>query len=103
MTILREWRAEVARERKVEYLDYVLKTGIAGYKACAGNLGAAAAVRDIDDERSEIVTLSWWESFDAIRLFAGDDINRAVYFPADDNFLLTRPESVTHYEMGELL
>lgn len=103
MAILREWRAEIARGRKVEYLAYVIKTGLTGYKACAGNLGAAVAVRDLDERRSEIVTLSWWESFDAIRSFAGNDIRKAVYFPADDEFLLTRPETVTHYEMGELL
>ena len=102
MSILREWRAEIARDKKVEYLDYVLQTGIAGYKSCPGNLGAAAAVRDIDDHRSEIVTLSWWISFDAIRSFAGDEIDKARYFPADDDYLLTRPETVCHYDMGEL-
>ncbi len=102
MAILREWRAQLARDKKIAYLDYVLQTGIAGYKACPGNLGAAAAVRDIDEQRSEIVTLSWWTSFDAIRSFAGDDIDRAKYYPADDEYLLTRPETVIHYDMGEL-
>ena len=102
MAILREWRAEVARDKKEAYLNYVLQTGIAEYKSCSGNLGAAAAVRDIDEQRSEIVTLSWWTSFDAIRSFAGDDIDRAKYYPADDMYLLTRPETVIHYEMGEL-
>jgi hypothetical protein len=35
---------------------------------------------------------------DAIRGFAGDDVERAVYYPEDDRFLLTKPEKVQHYE-----
>lgn len=102
MAILREWRAEVARDKKIAYLDYVLETGIAGYKATPGNIGAAAAIRDIDDDRAEILTLSWWTSFDAIRAFAGDEIDRARYYPEDEAYLLTRPEYVRHFDMGEL-
>lgn len=56
------------------------------------------ATRDLDQERSEIVTLSWWFDESAIKMFAGDDIARARYFPEDDRFLLTRPDRVQHYE-----
>ena len=35
---------------------------------------------------------------DAIRGFAGDDVERAVYYPEDDRYLLTKPEKVQHYE-----
>jgi heme-degrading monooxygenase HmoA len=72
MAILREWRAEIRRPKKAAYVEYVRATGIAGYRATPGNLGAAVAVRDLDADRSEIVTLSWWTSLDAIRAFAGD-------------------------------
>jgi hypothetical protein len=53
MTILREWRAEIRRELKAEYVTYVLRTGIAHYRATPGNLGAVIATRDLDQERSE--------------------------------------------------
>ncbi|MGH8291545.1 MAG: hypothetical protein ACREV7_21625 [Steroidobacteraceae bacterium] len=71
MSVLREWRAEIRRELKDEYVRYVLETGIAGYRAASGNLGAAIATRDLDSERSEIVTLSWWTDESAIKAFAG--------------------------------
>ncbi len=98
MTVLREWRAEIRRELKTEYVNYVLRTGIAHYRATPGNLGALIATRDLDQERSEIVTLSWWLEESSIKAFAGEDIGQARYFPEDDRFLLTRPDRVQHYE-----
>ncbi len=98
MSIMREWRAEVRRALKDEYAAYVEATGIAGYKQTPGNLGAIVATRDIDAERTEIVTLSWWEDEASIRAFVGSDISRARYYPEDDRLLLTRPETVQHYD-----
>lgn len=97
--ILREWRAEVRAELRDEYVDYVRRTGLAGYRSSPGNLGAEIAVRDLDQQRSEIVTLSYWRSIDDIRAFAGETIDRARYYPEDDRYLLTRPEFVAHYEV----
>jgi hypothetical protein len=98
MSILREWRAEVRRALKDEYVAYVEATGIVGYRRTPGNLGAVVAVRDIDAERAEVVTLSWWKDEAAIKVFAGNDIGRARYYPEDDRFLLTRPPTVQHYD-----
>ena len=98
MVVLREWRAEIRRELKPEYVEYVCRTGVAQYRASPGNLGAVVATRDLDEERSEIVTLSWWTDSKAIEAFAGEDISLARYFPEDDRFLLTRPQRVQHYE-----
>jgi hypothetical protein len=102
MVVLREWRAEIRRPLKQEYVDYVTATGIASYRKTPGNLGAVIAVRDLDRERTEIVTLSWWKDRQSIEAFAGTDIGRARYFPEDDRFLLTRPETVQHYDSSDL-
>jgi heme-degrading monooxygenase HmoA len=102
MAILREWRAEIRRSKKDAYVEYVRSTGIGDYLRTPGNLGAAVAVRDLDGTRSEIVTLSWWESLDAIRAFAGDPVDQARYYPKDSEYLLTQPETVLHYESSEL-
>ena len=97
--ILREWRAEVRKKDRDAYAAYVRETGLAQYASTAGNLGAAIAVRDLDEQRSEIVTFSYWESLEAIAAFAGDPVDRARYFPLDEQYLLTRPETVAHYEL----
>jgi hypothetical protein len=98
MAVLREWRAEIRRALRAECVAYVEATGIAACRSAAGNLGAVIATRPLDGERCEIVFLSWWVNRDVIRAFAGEDIERARYFPDDDRFLLTRPETVGHYE-----
>ncbi len=98
MTILRMWRAEIRRALRTEYVAYVTATGLATYRSTPGNLGASIAVRDLDDERSEIVTLSWWTGSEALQAFAGHDFQRARYFPDDDRYLLSRPEQVLHYD-----
>jgi hypothetical protein len=103
MAILREWRAEIRRALKQEYLEYVTATGIAGYRQAEGNLGVVIASRDLDSERSEIVTLSWWKDEASIKTFAGEDISRSRYYPEDDRYLLTHPETVQHYESTEPL
>lgn len=95
---MREWRAEIRRALKHDYVEYVTATGLAGYRRAEGNLGATIAVRDLDADRSEIVTLSWWTDEASIKAFAGENISRARYYPEDDRYLLTRPETVQHYE-----
>jgi heme-degrading monooxygenase HmoA len=55
--------------------------------------------RDLGDGRTEIVTLSFWDSLEAIRGFAGDDIERAVFYPEDDRYLVDRETTVTHSEV----
>jgi len=102
MSILREWRAEIRRATGAAYVEYVRSTGIVEYRRTPGNLGAVVAVRDIDETRSEIVTLSWWTSLDAIRAFAGEPPDRARYFPEDHEYLLTRPDYVQHYRSTDL-
>jgi heme-degrading monooxygenase HmoA len=102
MSILREWRAEIRPATSAAYVKYVQDTGIVEYRRTPGNLGAVVAVRDIDDSRSEIVTLSWWTSMDAVQAFAGDPPDRARYFPDDDQYLLTRPDHVRHYRSSDI-
>jgi len=56
--VMREWRAEIRRELKDEYVRYVTATGVMAYLTTPGNLGAVLSVRDLDASRCEMVTLS---------------------------------------------
>lgn len=101
MAILREWRAEIRRNLRSEYVKYIETVVLPGYRDTLGNLAASFAVRDLDSNRSEIITFSWWVDKRAITSFAGDDIGRARYYPEDDKYLLTRPDTVQHYDSSE--
>ena len=97
--IARIWRGWVRTEDRAAYVDYIERTGLAEYRGTPGNQGAWMLARDLDDGRTEVVTLSFWVSRDAIRGFAGDDIEQAVYYPEDERYLVDREMTVTHFEV----
>jgi heme-degrading monooxygenase HmoA len=97
--IARIWRGWVSTPRAAEYVAYIERTGIAEYRATPGNLGAQMLTRDLADGRTEVLTVSWWESLKSIHGFAGDDISVAVFYPEDDDFLVDRETTVNHYEV----
>ena len=71
----------------------------AGYAATPGNLGAWLMYR-IEGDRAEVQTLSLWASMDAIHGFAGGDVERAVFYPEDDRFLVDRDLVAHHWVVG---
>ena len=97
--IARIWRGWVATERAAAYVEYIKETGIAEYRQTPGNLGAQMLTRDLGDGRTEILTLSWWQSLDSIHGFAGADIGQAVFYPEDEEYLLDRETTVLHYDV----
>jgi heme-degrading monooxygenase HmoA len=96
----RIWRGVVRAEDATAYAAYVQQTGIESYKATPGNRGAWLLQR-VEGDRAEIVTVSFWESREAIEGFAGRDIERAVFYPEDDKFLVERDLTVRHYEIAD--
>ena len=57
--IARWWRGWVATDRAAEYVAYINGTGIAEYRRTPGNLGAQMWTRDLGDNRTEVVTVSF--------------------------------------------
>lgn len=97
--LARIWRGATRAEDADTYLEYVQQTGLREYRATPGNLGAWVLWR-VAGDRAEFMTLSLWESREAIHRFAGDDIERAVFYPEDDRFLVDRGLTVDHYEVA---
>jgi heme-degrading monooxygenase HmoA len=96
----RIWRGAVRREDADAYAAYIGETGLADYADTPGNRGAWLLRRD-DGDRTEFITFTFWESLEAIRGFAGDDVEAAVFYPEDDRYLIERDETVKHYEVTE--
>jgi len=97
--ILRKWTGVIRSDDEDAYVDYIASTGLTDYGATPGNRGVQMLLRALGDGRSEVTTLSWWDSLDAIRGFAGDDIETARYYPEDDRYLLERPAHVEHHRV----
>ncbi len=96
--IARIWRGETPAEKADAYARYLERTGLADYRATPGNRGVFV-LRNIDGATAEFLLLTLWDSWDAIRAFAGPDPEQARYYPEDDEYLLGREPRVRHYEV----
>jgi heme-degrading monooxygenase HmoA len=96
--IARSWRGATRATDAEAYLDYLHRTGLKSYRGTPGNLGVVA-LRRIRDDKAEFLLISYWESVEAVRRFAGETIEQAVFYPEDDRFLVERDNHVDHYEV----
>jgi heme-degrading monooxygenase HmoA len=94
------WHGRTRANDADEYLDYLYKSGIPDYRQTPGNRGAWV-FRRVEDDVAHFITLTFWESREAIKAFAGDDISVARYYPEDKKYLLEFEPSVIHYEVFE--
>jgi heme-degrading monooxygenase HmoA len=69
------------------------------YGAVPGNQGVQVFHRTYEG-KTEFLILSLWESYEAIRAFAGDDPERAVYYARDREYLQELEPKVIHYEVA---
>ena len=96
--IARMWHGRIKAADADEYLDYVKRSGIPDYRRTPGNRGAWV-FRRIEGDVAHFITLTFWESRESIRGFAGDNIEVARYYPEDKRYLLEFEPGVVHYEV----
>jgi len=96
--IVRIWRGIAAADHSDAYLDYFRETGLREYRATAGNRSVRVLCRPVD-LGIEWAIVTTWDSWDAIRAFAGPAPERAVYYPNDTEYFVELPEHVEHYEL----
>jgi hypothetical protein len=94
--IARIWRGRTPRQRADEYAAYLYEAGIRPLEEQA--LGVQMFREDRQTE-SEFVTISYWESVEAMSRFAGDDPRRIHHLERDAEFLVELPEGVQVLEI----
>jgi heme-degrading monooxygenase HmoA len=97
--IARLWHGAIPAARADEYMRYLEQTGLPDYRATPGNRGVYV-LRRAEEAVAHFLLVSLWDSQEAIRAFAGDDMDRAQYYPEDAEFLLELEPTVTHYEVA---
>ena len=90
-TIARIWRGRTTAARADEYAEYLYEHGIKPLEEKA--LGVQLFREDREDE-SEFVTISYWESVEAMSRFAGADPRRIHHLERDAEFLIELPAGV---------
>ena len=90
-TIARIWRGRTTRERADEYEAYNYEVGIKPLIVKA--LGVQCFREDRETE-TEFVTVSYWESVEAMARFTGGDPTRIHHLDRDAEFLIELPDRV---------
>jgi heme-degrading monooxygenase HmoA len=96
--IARIWHGVTPVAQSDEYVEYLNKSGLADYRATEGNRGVYL-LRRVEGDQAHFLTLTFWDSKEAIREFAGEDIEKARYYPEDGEFLIELEPLVKHYEV----
>ena len=95
----RIWKGVTKKENTKRYLAYLKATGLKDYATTKGNLGTYVLTRQVGRD-TEFLLLSLWRSMDDIKVFAGEEVEKAVYYPEDKEFLLDMVPTVDHYEIA---
>ena len=95
-TIARIWRGRTTATKADEYARYLYEHGIRPLEEKA--LGVQLLREDRASE-SEFVTISYWESVEAMSRFAGSDPRRIHHLERDAEFLVELPSGVQVLEI----
>ena len=97
--IARTWRGIASGANVDAYARHFRDSVAPQLTALAGNRGAFLLRRDAG-QRTEFVALTFWESRDSIRAFAGDDISKAHVEPRARAVLAAFDEHADHYDVA---
>ena len=95
--ISRLWRGWTTFDNADAYEELLRTKILPGIHRVDGYKGAYLLRRDVED-RVEFVTLTLWESMDAVRAFAGEDHEVAVIPPEARKLLSKFDRRSKHYE-----
>jgi heme-degrading monooxygenase HmoA len=98
--IARIWQARSRPGMGKAYYSYLEETGLKEYRATEGCKDVIVLTREIGDQ-TEYLLITYWDSMEAVRRFAGPEPERAVYYPEDDRYFSEedRRPFVKHYQV----
>ena len=98
--VIREWRGRTDRSRADAYPTHFRENVVPELRGVPGFVGAHLARRE-SDGKVEFVVLTRWRSMEAVRAFAGADVEKAVVEPGAVAALIDFDAHVRHYEIVE--
>ena len=98
--IARRWHGRIPAEKAEEYLGLTREVGLAEYRRTPGNIGAWCLHRR-EGDLVHVETFTFWDSEEAVRRFAGEDMLKAKYYDFDPDYLLELEPEVVQFEVIE--
>ncbi len=96
--VARIWHGKTSADDYEAYTKLLEQIAIPGYKETKGFEGLLF-LRNIIGNEGHFKLITYWENYEVIKNFAGQNIENARYYPEDKNFLLEFEEKVQHYEI----
>ncbi len=96
--IARIWHGKTKASDLEAYTQFLKERAIPDYQNTAGfeNL---TFLRKIVENEAHFTLITYWKNLAVIENFAGQDLEKAKYYPEDTNFLLEFEEKVVHHEV----
>ena len=89
--IVRIWRGRTLRDRADEYEAYNYEAGI---KPLIKKALGVQTFREDRENETEFMTISYWESVEAMSKFTGGDPRKVHHLERDKEFLIELPKEV---------
>jgi heme-degrading monooxygenase HmoA len=96
--IARIWRGRTLATRADDYTRYLHEAGVRKIAAIPGNRGVQM-LRMVRDDTADFQVLSYWDSFEAIKLFAGNDYEKVRHLANDPEYMIGDEPTVQHFEV----
>jgi heme-degrading monooxygenase HmoA len=99
--ISRHWKGIARRQQAATYVKHLKQDTFPGLRTIRGFVRASILRREVPQGiEFQIVTL--WESLDAVRAFAGVDVEAAVVPTVVQNMMVEFDPRATHYEVVDV-
>ena len=96
--VARIWEGRTRASMAKEYAAYLHEQGVKKLRATKGNLGVEVFCRKRGGV-ADFMTISYWNSREEIRAYAGNDIEKTHHLPKDRDYLLELPRYVKHFDV----
>ena len=96
--IARIWHGKTSVENFDIYASFLQEVAIPDYQKTKGFTGLSF-LKKIENNEGHFTLITYWENLEVIKNFAGEDYEKAKYYPEDDAFLLEFEENVQHHEV----
>jgi heme-degrading monooxygenase HmoA len=96
--ISRQWRGVARPDSAHAYVEHLRSETFPALRSLRGFVGASILRRELP-EGVEFLVVTQWDSLDAIRAFAGADVEAAVVPAKVRDMMVEHDATVRHYEV----
>jgi heme-degrading monooxygenase HmoA len=96
--IVRLWHGRTSLSKADAYAEFMKERAAPDYASIDG-LKKLYFLRRIESEAAHFLLVTLWDCMESVKKFAGENPEKAKYYPEDDSFLLEKEETSALYEL----